>query len=331
MHRAWWLHSLWALGLGAGVMLVARRGLAHVDKLLLLVAGTWIVVFVALRLVAGEPAVEGERLAKRGARLLTNYVIKNLYQQMFFFQVPLYASSATWALDSPNAWLPVVLGMCAVVSTMDLVFDNVIMTRRWLAALLYGVCLFALLNLILPLALFVSHREALLLAAAAAPPATVLLSFRLATVVSPLGLIGTAVTSTGLAALAWFGAVAVPPAPLAMAYGAVGHGTPGQYEVLPGKITRIRASQLADLRCVTLVTDLGRAREPLVHVWRHRDQVIERWQPADVAHDERRSRVVISWAHARPADPLGPWSCTLETADGQLVGRIQFDVIREAE
>src|SRR3954470_18061430 len=35
LRRAWWLHSLGALGFGIFVMVFARKGLAHADKLLI--------------------------------------------------------------------------------------------------------------------------------------------------------------------------------------------------------------------------------------------------------------------------------------------------------
>ena len=70
---------------------------------------------------------------------------------MFFFLTPLYASSATWSLSSLNWWLAPLLLVCAVVSTMDLVFDNFIMERRLLASAMYGLAMFGVLNVMLPL------------------------------------------------------------------------------------------------------------------------------------------------------------------------------------
>jgi hypothetical protein len=319
--RLWWLHSAWALAFGVGVMLLSRRGLAYVDKVLLVALAAWLLVF------GGEPAEE-ERLARRGLRVATNYVIKNLYQQMFFFQLPLYASSATWALDSPNMWLPILLGGCAVVSTMDLVFDNVVMRKRWLAALLYGVCVFALLNLALPLLLPMPHASALLVAALAAPPATALLTFGLRRVLAPFGLLITIAVSAGVGAGAIYGRAFVPPAPLAMAAGAVGHGTPGQYEVMPGRKTVLRADALGELRCVTQLVEPGGFRDEIVHIWRHEGRVLAALVPEEVATDEPGAIVLRSRLPALPAESLGSWSCVVATGDGQLVGRVAWRVIR---
>src|SRR6185436_5522765 len=117
-----------------------------------------------------------------------------------------------------------------------------------------------------------SHLNALVLAALITPLATALLTFRVSTVVRPLGLLLTLGAVLGAGSAAWIGRAAVPPAPLAMSYGAVGHGAPGQYEVLPGRISVVRKSQLDGLRCVTVIVDPSGLHQPLVHVWRVRDQ-----------------------------------------------------------
>src|SRR5205085_11774970 len=114
--------------------------------------------FIALRFIVG-PANrrENEHIARKGIRVATNYVIKQFYQQMFFFLTPLYASSATWSLVSFNWWLAPLLLACAVLSTMDLVFDNFVMEHRLLASAMYGIAMFALLNVLLPLVAKIDH------------------------------------------------------------------------------------------------------------------------------------------------------------------------------
>src|SRR5437773_2663756 len=103
-------------------MLFARAGLAHAGKGMIALFAPWMLMFIALRFIVG-PANRraNENFARKGIRVATNYVIKQFYQQMFFFLTPLYASSATWSLASFNWWLPPLLLVCAVLSTMDLV------------------------------------------------------------------------------------------------------------------------------------------------------------------------------------------------------------------
>jgi hypothetical protein len=84
----------------------SRAGLRYADKLTMVLCGSWLLMFVALRFIVGpHNRKEGETLAHKGVRIATNYVIKQLYQQMFFFLVPLYASSATWSTASWNWWM----------------------------------------------------------------------------------------------------------------------------------------------------------------------------------------------------------------------------------
>jgi hypothetical protein len=327
--KIWWLHSGFALVFGVGVMLFARHGLAYADKLLIVLLLSWLLMFIALRFIVG-PAnrSEGEGIGRKGVRLATNYVIKQLYQQMFFFLVPIYASSATWSLSSFNWWLAPVLLVCAVVSTMDLVFDNFIMERRVLASLMYGLAMFGLLNVILPLVFKVTHYQGLMVAAAATPGAVALLSFSAKSVLSPQGVLLTILATGGLIAAVWFGRVAVPPAPLAMPEAAVGHGTPGSYECLPGSKHQIRSDQLDGLRCGSWLVEPGGVKEDVVHVWTHRGKTVLRVVPEKLSCEADgvvyRSALPVE---SLPADPLGGWTCTIETVGGQLVGVRRFEVV----
>ncbi|HTE51338.1 MAG TPA: DUF5924 family protein [Kofleriaceae bacterium] len=332
LHRllksAWWLHSFGALAFGVGVMLFARKGLEHADKVLMVLLLSWVLVFVAFRFIVGAANTSpDERRAKKGLRLVTNYVIKQLYQQMFFFLVPLYASSATWSLTSWNWWLvPILLGF-AVVSTIDLVFDNFIMQRRVIASTMYGVCVFAVLNLNLPLVFGFQHFDALLAAAGATAPTVALLGFRLRTVLSPRGVLITSAVAIGMVIAVYYGRVAIPPAPMAMAHGGIGHGAAGEFECVPGPVSAIRRDQLDLLRCVTHITEPGGLRDEVIHVWRHDGRVVARVTPEPMPECERLVLRSTLGDARLPADPRGRWSCTAETGDGQLIGRASWRVV----
>ena len=93
------------------------------------------------------------------------YALKNLYQGMLFFLLPFYWKSTT--LDAPDVWFVGLLGACAVLSTLDIVFDRVLMRWRWMASVFHGITLFGCLNLVIP-ALFPDTRTLWSLLAAAA-------------------------------------------------------------------------------------------------------------------------------------------------------------------
>jgi len=331
VRKAWWLHSGFALSFGIGVMLFARAGLAYADKVMIALLGSWLLMFIALRFIVG-PANrrEQENVLRKGVRVATNYVIKQFYQQMFFFLTPLYAASATWSLASWNWWLAPLLLVCAVVSTMDLVFDNFIMERRFLASAMYGLAMFAMLNVMVPLLLEVDHRTGLFVAAAATPISVALLSFSVRQVLSPQGAVLTLGLTAGLIAGVWFGRVVIPPAPLAMPETAVGHGTTGSYECLPASKHTMRADQLDGLRCGSMLREPGGIKEPVVHVWKFRgQQVIPPIKPDELQCNDGDATVFRSTfpQDQLPRNPVGPWSCATYTLGGQLVGLRKFQVV----
>lgn len=329
LRRLWWFHSFFALAFGIGVMLFARAGLAHADKVMMALFASWLVMFIALRFIVG-PAnrKEQEGIGRKGVRVVTNYVIKQFYQQMFFFLTPLYASSATWSLSSWNWWMAPLLLICAVISTMDLVFDNFIMERRMLASAMYGLAMFGVLNVLLPLVAGFDHLTGLVIAALATPTSVALLSFSVKQVLAPQGVLLTVGMSGALLGAVWYGRAFIPPAPLAMAETAIGHGTRGSYECMPGSKHTVRANQLDGLRCGSLLREPGGLKEGVVHVWSHRGKELTRITPEQLRCDGDgivfRSELPEKLV---PADPTGRWSCATFTLGGQLVGVRKLEVL----
>ncbi len=329
LKRLWWFHSFFALSFGVVAMLFARAGLAHADKVMIALLASWLLMFVALRFIVGPGnRKDQETIARKGVRVATNYIIKQFYQQMFFFLTPLYASSATWSLQSLNWWPAPLLLICAVISTMDLVFDNFIMERRHLVSGMYGLAMFCVLNVLLPLVLGVDHLTGLICAAAATPASVALLSFSVKQVLSPQGAVFTLAMTGVLLAAVWYGRALIPPAPLAMPETAVGHGTMGSYECLPGSKHQIRANQLDGLRCGSLLREPGGLKEVVAHAWSYRGHELARVTPDRVSCDG--DGVVFRSLFPPkllPADPTGSWSCTTYTLGGQLVGVRKFEVL----
>ncbi len=327
MQKIWWFHSFFALSFGVGVMAFARKGLAHADKVLIALAASWILVFVAFRFIVGPANRKpDEHVVKKGVRFVTNYVIKQMYQQMFFFLVPLYAASAMWSLSSPNWWIVPLLLLCAVLSTMDLVFDNFIMEHKNIAAGMYGLCMFSVLNLMLPLVFHWAHFASLMTAAAITPVMVALLSYPVATVFKGRGLILVVSCTAGLLVGCYFGRVFVPPAPMGMEAGGIGHGTPGSYECVPGPVSEMKADALDGLRCVTKIVEPGGLNDKVVHIWVHNGKTLAKVSPAKMP--ECKGEVLRSELapQSMPEDVSGKWQCRIETVDGQMVGLLSFKV-----
>ena len=330
LKKIWWLHSFGALFFGVGVMLFARAGLKYADKILIALLVSWLLMFVALRFIVGPANRKpDEKLVRRGVRVVTNYIIKQFYQQMFFFLVPLYASSATWSLSSWNWWFAPILLIGGVLSTLDLVFDHFIMERRWLAAMMYGVSMFGVLNVLVPLVFGMTHLAGLFIAAAATPGAVALLTFSAKTVMSPQGVLLTLLATGGMFGAVWVGRGLVPPAPLAMTEAAVGHGTLGSEECLPPSKHVIRAEAIDGLRCGSLLREPGGIKEDVVHIWTVNGRVLAELPPEKLTCDGAEEVVYRSFlpAGTLPRDPSGRWACTVKTVGGQLVGVRKFDVV----
>ena len=334
LRKLWWLHSGFALSFGVGVMLFARAGLKYADKVMVALLGSWLLMFIAFRFIVGPTnRREDEKLIRKGIRVATNYIIKQFYQQMFFFLTPLYASSATWSFASWNWWLAPLLLVCAVLSTMDLVFDNFVMEHRFLASGMYGLAMFGMLNVMLPLLLGIDHFTGLVIAAAATPTAVAFLSFSTRQVLSPQGALLTLGTTGALRAGVTWGKRFIPPAPLAMSETAVGHGTLGSYECLPPSKHTIRTTQLDGLRCGSMLREPGGIKEPVVHVWTHRGHRLGTpIRPDVLVCDDGDAVVVRSYLPKDriPVDPTGKWSCETYTLGGQLVGIRKFEVLSAA-
>jgi hypothetical protein len=134
----------------------------------------------------------------------------------------------------------------------------------------------------------------------------------------------------GSVAGAYFGRSVVPPVAMHVADGAVGP------RVLEDGRLAFEASKLhtsvvkEELYAVTDVVIPGGKGDRLVHVWRKDDHVIQRSSDVDPKPfgtiGKVRLRSQLS-AENLPEDRVGHWQVDVETQDGQLVGRIRFEVI----
>jgi hypothetical protein len=338
--KLWWLHSAYALALGMSVVLFAQRGFAHTRWLAASIAAAWLLVIAVFRIFGSKTAKDSFQVpasklamptsAAPGARLrflVMTYVLKNLYQGMLFFLLPFYWKSSTFT--DPNAFFVGLLAICALVATMDVIFDEVVIRRRVLASIFHGMTLFATMNLLIP-ALFPDTRALYSLVAAAAitvlafwtlhvPPRAFLqnknLAFLVATVAAGMG-------------LAYVGRTFVPPVPMHIAQAAVGPVVL-QDGRLVMEVKRLHTSAIRQLVAVTDVAAPGGVGDELQHVWRREGETVRVLTTTRVEGAPKgmlRLRSMIG-AEKLPATLTGAWTVDVETRDGQLVGRIGFDVI----
>ena len=275
--KLWWLHSLYALLLGAAVVTYAQKGFEHARWLAVSLGLAWLLVVLFFRLFGSGARQENVQAAgaKKKIRFYAmTYALKNLYQGMLFFLLPFYWKSTT--LDAPNVWFVCLLGVCAVLSTLDIVFDRVLMRFRALASLFHAVILFGCLNLVIP-ALFPDTRTLWTLLWAAGFTVvsfwTLHISFRALKQKRNMALL---VLSVGLGvALVYVARAGIVPVPMYLSSAAVGPA------VLPDgrlsmEVTSLHVSVITELLAVTDIVVPGGKGDRLHHVWRHDGNQVHR-------------------------------------------------------
>ncbi|MCR9162301.1 MAG: DUF5924 family protein [Nannocystaceae bacterium] len=325
----WWLHSIYALGLGIGVLTFASKGFGHARWLAVSLGSMWIILLVFFRWFGGRRRAPSGRNEKIRFYVMT-YMLKNLYQGMLFFLLPFYWRSAVYG--APSQWFVVVLGACALLSTLDVVFDQVLMRFKVAASVFYFLTLFCCLNLVIP-ALFPNTRSLVTLVAAAIVSAlafwTMHIPIRFHGRPAVVALL--VIWSAGSLAGAYFGRAYVPPVAMHVASGAVGPDLleDGRLEV---EATRMHRSLVeGTLHAVTNVSIPGGRGDTLTHVWRKDGEVIHRFDKVrvDIAEGKGQVRLTSSLEPEHcPDDRVGQWWVDVETADGQVVGRVSFEVTR---
>jgi hypothetical protein len=324
----WWLHSVYALALGVSVVLFASKGFAHARWLSISLAVVWIVVIVFFRLFGeGKQRNVADPKAKMRFYVMT-YVLKNLYQGMLFFLLPFYWRSAVW--DAPTMWYVIALGACALLSTLDVVFDQLLMKWKIAASLFYFLTLFCCLNLVIP-ALFPDTRSLVTLVLAGG-----IASLAFWTMHIPFRYLGrpwivVLLVTWTVASLAgsYFGRRLVPPVAMHVEKGAVGPRMldDGRLAI---EATALHTSLINEyLWAVTDVYMPGGQGDRLLHVWRRDGEVVQRSTKVDAKPSGTTGTVQLTsllLPENCPADRTGHWLVDVETEDGQLVGRVAFEV-----
>ena len=313
----WWLHSLWALAFGIGVMWLGSRNFAYLRIAIIHVAFIWI-TSMALPFI-----IRGGSLSKpwRGrAQLLINYLNKNFYQQLLFFILPVFWLSTT--PGSRNVLFVVVLATAALLSTMDLVYDRHVAVRRVLTALFFSFSVFAGAAAALPILWQIETAYALWLAAVIAAVGAVTLIMSERRIDWQRTWFAGGLIVLGLFLMVEYGRPFIPPAPLRIQNADFGT----QMEMRDGpRITRKVGVTPADPRgqvyVVTAVYAPRGLHDRVRHVWYQgaRPLTRSRWYDLDGG---RKEGYRLWTSLSLSADLAGKaLHVDVETESGQLIGR----------
>ncbi len=324
----WWLHSLYALGLGITVIIFAGKGFEQARILVAALGGAFLFVAFLFR-VFGEGRkqkdVVDQGRVKKLQFLGMTYVLKNLYQGMLFFVLPFYWRSSS--IDSPNAWFVFLLGTLAVLSTLDIVFDRLLMRYRLVAGLFFGVTFFACANLVIPAFLAnVPTLIALLSSTLLSIVGFWLLHFPLRTILEARTWLTLAVVGTIGTFSVYAGRRALPPVPLQMVHAAVGLSpADGRLDL---ELTKLSMRRLEDLHALSEVLMPGGEGDSFRHVWRRLSGPDVELDTQVLRREGQRLVVIstLSEAKIREMGASGDWLVDTITEDGQIVGRTRFSI-----
>jgi len=323
----WWLHTAYALSLGAFVATFSQKGFERARMLTLSLAAAWLLVVFFFRFF-GTGARQDYMTASPGMRrrfFVMSYLMKNLFQGMLFYLLPFYWKSSSY--DAKTITILAFLGACAILSTLDLVFDRMLLRFKLVASAFFATTLFGCANVVIPALLpNTAVVTSYLVATGLAIVTFILFHVSIATLKKPLAAGAFASIILVGVLCAYWGRRAMPPVPLHIKEGGVGPAVRDDGS-LGMEISVLRASQLDDLFAVTDVQVVGKG-EHFRHVWKQGAKELKH-EPAEAAPSREKNVVRVASKlpkSALPNIPEGRYTVDVLTDSEQIVGRIVFDV-----
>lgn len=315
--QLWWLHSLWALAFGIGVMWLGSRHFAYLRIAILHVAFIWVTSMALPYIVRGGAL---SRVWRTRAQLVINYFNKNFYQQVLFFILPIYWLSTT--PDSRNVLFVVLLATAALLSTMDLIYDRHVAVRRVLTALFFAFSVFAGAAAALPILWQIQSVAALWMAAVIAGLGATTLVLSERRIDWQRTWFAGGLIVLGLFLMVEYGRPFIPPAPLRIQSAAFGT----QVDMTDGpRISKTIDATPTDPRgqvyvVIAIYAPRG-LHDRVRHVWYHGQQPLKRSRWYDL--DGGRAEGYRLWTPLSLTPDLAGKALRVdvETEGGQLIGR----------
>ena len=313
--KLWWLHSIYALLFGVGIMWLGARNYNFLRVTVFHVGFIWLSSLYLPKLL-NHP-----RLSPRWAgrlRLVVNYFNKNFYQQVLFFILPIYYGSAT--VSSGNVIFVLLLTISAVLSTLDVVYDRHLSVRRGLAALFFSFNLFALINVMLPVLWSIGNNWATRVSAvfAALGFVTIFQPFSQVRYRQYAVAVGTALL---LLVLVEFGRPYIPPAPLRVVAARFGSDYQTETKSVDRVLTEVEPGQGRRLHVITPIKAPLGLEETVQHRWHKNGKLV--WASPFIQVTGGREQGFRLWTNYL-FDVIEPGAVVrvdAVTAGGQLIGR----------
>jgi len=316
--KLWWLHSIYALLIGAGIMWLGARNYNFLRVTVFHVGFIWLSSLYLPKLL-NHP-----RLSPRWAgrlRLVVNYFNKNFYQQVLFFILPIYYGSAT--VSSGNVIFVLLLTISAVLSTLDVVYDRHLSVRRGLTALFFAFNLFALINVILPVLWSIGNNWATRVSAvfAALGFVTIFQPFSQVRSRQYAVAVGTALL---LLVLVEFGRPYIPPAPLRVVAAQFGGDYQPETKSVEPVLTEAEPGRERRLHVITPIKAPLGLKETVQHRWHKNGKLV--WASPFIQVTGGREQGFRLWTNYEfnVIEPGAVVRVDAVTEGGQLIGRARI-------
>lgn len=325
--KFWWLHSIYALFFGIGVMWLGKKNFHYIRVAIVQIIFIWL-TNLALPFMLSHPHISLKW--KHRLRLLINYFNRNFYQQILFFVIPIYYMSTT--LDSVNVLFILFIAVSAVLSTMDIIYDRYISVKGTIMSLFFAFNLFVCINVMLPFLWNVRSIYAIRISGIFAFLGFATFCFRL-TSLKPAGKTFIIAASALLIFLiSEVGRPLIPPAPLRIEQTQFGKGL---IKKIPQPVSLSPLQYLPDGNCKIYV--LNTIKAPLGH----REMIRHHWYlNGKKVYTSRSFRIIGQgikgfkfWTYFTLKQVVvgSVLRVDLKTESGQLIGRARLRSVPPAD
>ncbi|MBU1218751.1 hypothetical protein KKF34_12405 [Myxococcota bacterium] len=322
----WVLHSVWALAFGILVIIFFHGDFSQVRKLTLYLMALLLLLIIFDR-VAQTELRSGAN--KKGIKTVLNYVMKNMYQGLYFFMIPFYWEASV--LGSANFIFTAIVGMVALLSTQDLIFDNWLMEKKFLRAAFYSFCLFASFDLLLPLFIPLPTHFTLMIAAFLAVFAFVILHYP-ALLFKKGYLRWIVIAGFAVAGIFYTFRSFIPPAPYKITISQLSAAKPDSSTPPDNEgIRRIHTDDFNSKKLFLshILESPVYPRDSFRHIWKLNGKVIKKESliKSRVSKDKYLIWSSLCWEDIGIMDVTGHWTVILQTGGDQILKKRSFLVV----
>lgn len=319
----WTLHSIWALFTGVVVLVLAHNRYGYIRWVVLFLALTWASTLFFSRFSRASSAP-----TFRFAQGFVSYLTRIMYQETLFFLLPFYFYSTSF--PSWNALYVLFLAALAVFSCFDIPFDRALRSSRAFALGFFVIVTFSALIFFFPLLARVRTHHGLYLAALLSFLAALPLALRFSELREGRKLGAVLLVLLLMLGLVRLARPLIPPVPLRLAKlrftsqldpRTLRTGKEYEREIPKGEL------QSGRLYAVATVFSPVPLPTSLVIRWQEGGRTLRSSRAVEVMAHARGFRVWDGLNLQRFALAPGRYRVEVWTAEGQLVGKVPFQVV----